>query len=166
MKQRVVLSFLALIITGVISVSASAQVRTHSVWTNNNGLVITDPQLNCEYTSLASFDMASSWTEPTPGYPAQAHFRGVSKAYGATRLCGNRTFEFVLNNSVGTDADTIKGYWDIYRDGVQVCSLCAGNAYGMSQAAGVGNYYKLIIDDPFSVNDWYYVGYIDQRKDL
>ena len=166
MKNRIFLTFLALAFVSVVSVSVSAQVKTHSVWTNNNGLVIVDPQLNCECTSLASFDMASSWTQPTPGYPAQAHFRGVSKAYGATRFCGNRSFEFVLNNSVGTDADTIKGYWDVYRNGVLVCSSCAGNAYGMSQAAGVGNYYKLVIDDPISVNDWYYVGYIDQRKDF
>jgi hypothetical protein len=162
--KKTVLTFFALVVMGALSVSAMAQVKTHSVWTNDNGYVIEDPQLGCDFTTLKSFDMATSWTEPTPGYPAQAHFRGVSKAYGLTRLCGNHSYEFVLNNSVGTDGDTIKGYWDISRDGVLVCSLCPGNAFGVG--APVGNYYKLIIDDPFAVANWYYVGYIDQRKDF
>jgi hypothetical protein len=166
MKKNIFLLFCALILTGLASVSAMAQLNTHSVWTNDNGLVIFDPQLKCEYTTLKGFDMASSWTELTPGYPAQAHFRGISKAYGVTRPCGNHFFEFTLVKSAGTDPDTIKGYWDVSRDGVLVCSACDGNAYGMSQPAGVGNYYKLIIDDPLTVNDWYYVGYIDQRKDF
>jgi hypothetical protein len=165
MKKTVLTIFVA-VLTGVLSVAAMAQVKTHSVWTNDNGLLIDDPSNGCEYTTLKGFDMASSWTEPTPGYPAQAHFRGVSKAYGLTHFCNNHYYEFSLNNSVGTDADTIKGYWDVYRDGVLMCSSCPGNAYGMSAAAGVGNYYKLIINDPLYVADWYYVGYIDQRKDF
>lgn len=166
MKKRVVLNFLVLIVLGLVTVSASAQLKTHSIWTNDNGLVIRDAQTGCEYYSLAAFDMATSWTEPTPGYPAQAHFRGVSKAYAYSIPCSTDHFyEFSLHKSVGTDGDTIKGYWDIYRDGTLVCSTCPGNAYGLSQS--VGNYYKLVVDDPvFGPSTWYYIGYIDQRKDF
>lgn len=164
MNKRIVVTFLALMVVGLLSVPAMAQLNTHSIWTNDNGLVIGDAKTGCEYYSLAAFDMATSWTEKTPGYPAQAHFRGVSKAYGFSLACTDHFYEFSLNNSVGTDSDTIKGYWDVIRDGTLMCSACPGNAYGLS--AGVGNYYKLVIDDPLYVPDWYYIGYIDQRKDF
>jgi hypothetical protein len=162
--KKTILTILVAAFVGMLSVSAMAQLKTHSVWTNDNGLVIVDASNKCEYTLLYSFDMATSWTQPTPGYPAQAHFRGVSKAEGWTHFCNNHFYEFSLNNSVGTDGDTIKGYWDVYRDGVLMCSSCPGNAYGLG--AAVGNYYKLIIDDPSYATDWAYVGYIDQRKDF
>ncbi len=164
MHKRIVVTFFALIMVSLLSVSAMAQLQTHSIWTNDNGYVIGDAENGCEYNVLKGFDMATSWTEKTPGYPAQAHFRGVSKAYGWTHFCNNHYYEFSLNNSVGTDPDTIKGYWDVYRDGTLMCSSCPGNAYGLS--APVGNYYKLVIWDPFWGTYWYYVGYIDQRKDF
>ncbi|HEV7642631.1 MAG TPA: hypothetical protein VGO50_01700 [Pyrinomonadaceae bacterium] len=164
MKKRIIVTFFALMIAGLLSVPAAAQLFTHSVWTNNNGISIVDASNGCENTILEKFDMATSWTEYTPGYPAQAHFRGVSHAEGFVHGCGPHYYEFSLNNSVGTDPDTIKGYWDVYRDGVLKCSSCAGNAYGVG--GPVGNNYKLIIDDPFSATDWAYIGYIDQRKDF
>ena len=164
MKKQIIVTFFALVITAVLSVSATAQLKTHSIWTNDNGLVIGDAENGCEYSLLYSFEMANSWTEPTPGYPAQAHFRGISKAEGWTAFCGNHFYEFSLNNSVYTDSDLIKGYWDVYRDGVLMCSACGGNAYGLSQS--VGQYYKLVIWDPFYGAYWYYIGYIDQRKDF
>lgn len=161
-------TLLGLLITAVFVVSVSAQVKTHSVWTNDNGLVIGDAQTGCEYYSLAAFDMASSWTEPTPGYPAQAHFRGVSKAYGYSFLCSSDHFyEFSLHKSGSVDSDSIKGAWDVYRDGVLVCAQCDGIAYAMSGSAGSGAYYKLHISDPvYAPAIWYYIGYIDQRKDF
>jgi hypothetical protein len=164
MKKQTVLIFLALIITGLLSVSAAAQLNTHSVWTDGNGLVISDARNGCEYYSFDKFHMATSWTERTPGYPAQAHFRGIALAYGLTHGCNNHFYEFSLNNSVGTDSDTIKGYWDVYRDGTLMCSSCPGNAYALS--GGVGNYYKLVIWDAGLGAYWNYVGYIDQRKDF
>lgn len=151
-------------IAGLLSVSAAAQLSTHSVWTNNNGLVIVDASNGCENTILEKFDMATSWTEPTPGYPAQAHFRGVSHAEGFVHGCGPHYYEFSLNSSVYTDSDLIKGYWDVYRDGVLKCSSCGGNAVALS--GSVGSYYKLAIWDPTYSAYWSYVGYIDQRKDF
>lgn len=159
-------TFFAMMFAAVSAVSASAQ-STHSVWTNDNGLVIRDAETGCKFTTLRAFDMATSWTEPTPGYPAMAHFRGVSKAYGFTHACNNHYYEFTLVKTSATTNDDITGAWDVYRDSVLMCSACNGVAYGLSQAAGVGNYYKVYIDDPiYGPSTWLYSGYLDQRKDF
>jgi hypothetical protein len=164
--KRTVLAILVMAFAGMLSISASAQKNTHSVWTDNNGSLIGDPSNGCEYSSFDKFEMITSWTEPTPVKPAQAHFRGIALAYGLTHFCGNHFYEFELNNSVYTDYDTIKGYWDVYRDGVLMCGACGGTAVGLSDPAGVGNYYRLQVNDPiYAPAIWYYNGYIDQRKD-
>lgn len=163
MKKQTVAIFLVLMVVGLFSISASAQVKTHSIWTNNNGLVVSDPTTGCNYTSFSGFNMATSWTEPTPSHSARAHFRGVTKA-GAVG-CTTYYYEFELIKSAATDPDYIKGAWNIYRSGVLVCSACDGVAYNLS--AAVGNYYKLYIDDPtYGPNAWLYSGYIDTRKDF
>ncbi len=164
MKKQIIFTIVALFAIGLLSGSALAQ-ATHSIWTNDNGLVIRDGETGCEYTSLRAFDMATSWTEPTPGYPAQAHFRGVSKAYGYVRPCLDHFYEFTLVKSASTSSDDIIGAWDVYRDGILMCDDCDGIAYGLS--AGTGAYYKVVIDDPvYGSGAWYYIGYIDQRKDF
>jgi hypothetical protein len=165
--KKTVLTILVMALAAVLSSSALAQKNTHSVWTDNNGFLIGDASNGCEYSSFDKFEMITSWTEPTPVKPAQAHFRGVALAYGLTHFCGNHFYEFELNNSVYTDADTIKGYWDVYRDGVLMCSACGGTAVALSGVAGSGAYYKLHVNDPiYAPNIWYYIGYIDQRKDF
>lgn len=167
MKKQTIVTLFVLMMLGVFSVSAMAQ-NTHSVWTNDNGLVIRDARTGCDYTSLRAFDMATSWTEPSPPtYPAIAHFRGVSKAYATTPGCSDHFYEFTLIKTASTTNDDIVGVWNVYRDGVLACNTCNGTAYGLSQAAGVGNYYKVYIDDPFfGAQTWLYSGYIDQRKDF
>lgn len=165
--KRIIFVLFALVV-GIFSTSASAQ-STHSVWTNDNGLVIRDAQTGCQYLSLAAFDMATSWTEPGPPlYAAIAHFRGVSKAYAYSAVCNTDHFyEFRLVRTAATTSDDITGYWNVYRDGGLQCSACKGVAYGLSQAAGVGNYYKVYVDDPvFGPSTWLYSGYIDVRKDF
>jgi hypothetical protein len=164
MKKQIIFTIVALAAIGILSISALAQ-STHSVWTNDNGYVIRDAKTGCSYTSLRAFDMATSWTEPTPGYPAQAHFRGVSKAYGFTHGCADHFYEFTLTQALTTTNDYIKGYWDVYRDGSLACGGCGGIAYGLSGA--VGNYYKVYVDDPtYGPSTWLYSGFIDQRKDF
>ena len=167
MKNKSIVFFFVLIMLGVAATSAMAQ-STHSVWTNNNGLVIRDAETRCECTWLDSFEMATSWTEPSaPVYPAIAHFRGVSKTIGLVRPCRDRFYEFTLVKTANTDPDEIKGAWNVHRDGVLMCSACDGVAYGLSQTAGVGNYYKVYIDDPvYGPATWLYSGYLDVRKDF
>ena len=167
MKKNLIVMFFAMMAVSLFSAPAAAQVNTHSVWTNSNGLYIRDAQTGCLYPAFSGFEMATSWTEPTPGTPADAHFRGVAKAGGAGILCGVRFYDFRLIVSSVTGPDNIDGKWDIYRNGVLVCGSCAGTAYGLSAPAGVGNYYKVYIDDPFAgPQTWLYSGYINVRKDF
>src|SRR5215213_10459522 len=108
MKKQTIVTFFVLIMLGVFSISAMAQ-STHSVWTNDNGLVIRDAETKCDYTTLPSFNMATSWTEPAPPtYPAVAHFRGVSKVIGYVRPCTAYEFEFRLVKTAATTNDYIK----------------------------------------------------------
>jgi len=165
--KKTVLTIFALVFVGMMSASAMAQPFTHSVWTNFNGYYIRDAQTGCLYPAFAGFNMATSWTEPTPGNPADAHFRGVAKAGGAGIACGVRFYDFRLVASTVTGPDNIDGTWDVYRNGILVCGGCTGTAYGLSQAAGVGNYYKVYIDDPLAgPGTWLYSGFIDVRKDF
>lgn len=168
MKRRMMLFFFASLTLCVLSLTASAQPKTRSVWTNANGLAIGDATNGCWYSSFSGFNMATSWTEPfSPTNPADAHFRGVAKAVGFSLACVTRSYDFRLVASSATTDDQIDGTWDVYRNGVLMCSACNGSAYGLSQAAGAGNYYKLYIDDPFfGPQTWLYSGYIDQRKDF
>jgi hypothetical protein len=167
MKKQTIITLFVLITLGIFSVSAMAQ-STHSVWTNDNGLYVVDAETGCEYKRLRAFDMATSWTEPAPPtYPAVAHFRGVTKAYGSTAACGDHGYEFRLVRTAATTVDDINGLWNVYRDGTLMCNLCNGTAYGLSQPAGVGNYYKVYVDDPiFGPATWLYSGFIDVRKDF
>ena len=168
MKKQTIVTFFLLMLVGIFSISAAAQ-NTRSVWTNDNGYVIGDAQTGCWYQSLAAFDMATSWTEPAPpNYPAVAHFRGVSKAYAYSAACNTDHFyEFRLMKTISTNNDEIFGYWNVYRDNVLECNNCKGTAYGLSQAAGVGNYYKVYVDDPvFGPQSWLYCGFLDARKDF
>ena len=168
MKKRIIATLFMLVVVAVSSISASAQ-STHSVWTNNNGYVIADAQTGCWYQNLAGFEMATSWTEPAPPtYPAVAHFRGISRAYAFSTACNtSHDYEFRLVRASTTTNDDIFGRWNVYKDGVLVCSGCAGTAYGLSSAAGVGNYYKVYIDDPiYGPSTWLYCGFIDARKDF
>ena len=166
MKKQIVLAFCALIITGMISVSAMALDHTHSVWTNNSGgRQVTDPELGCDFTDFYKFRMITSWTEVSPGYAAQAHFRGVAIIDEKDYCGGGNFYEFTLNQSTSTTSNYIIGYWDVYRNGVLMCSACTGSVNGLS--APVTSYYKLVIDDPvYGSGAWFYSGYIDVRDDF
>jgi hypothetical protein len=168
--NKTFLTFIALIIAGLISVSATvsaeAQDNPHSVWTfDGGGREVTDPDLPCHFTKFEKFRMITSWTEPTPGYAAQAHFRGAAVTISADRGCDNRFYEFVLLQATTTTFNNIVGYWDVYRDGVLMCSSCTGSANGLIQP--VTNYYKVTVDDPvYGSGAWFYSGFIDQRYDF
>jgi hypothetical protein len=166
-KKQTIATFLVLMMLGIFSISAAAQ-STHSVWTNNNGLYVRDATNGCLYSSHSGFNMATSWTEPAPPlYPAVAHFRGVTSAIGFSVTCPTRSYEFRLVKTASATVDNITGAWNVYRNGVLMCNACNGVAYGLSQPAGVNNYYKVYVDDPFyGAQTWLYSGYIDARKDF
>jgi hypothetical protein len=162
MKKQILLAVFALLITGLISVPVWAQLNTHSVWTfDGSGRQLTDPELSCGYTDFEKFRMITSWSEKTPGYAAQAHFRGVAVTLEEDP-CGAHFYDFVLTRSSVTSFNGIEGDWDVYRDGVLMCGTCHGSVNGLSTP--VGSYYKLTVDDPvYGLGAWFYSGYTDQR---
>jgi hypothetical protein len=146
------------------TLTAFAQ-STHDI-RSTTGLAVKDAQTGCWYSVFSGFRAATSWTEPTPGYPAAAHFRGVTKA-GGTVGCATGFYEFALLKVASTSADEIDGVWEVKRNGAVVCGGCNGKAYGLSQPAGP-NYYKVYVDDPAfpGTEDWLYSGYISSRFDF
>lgn len=169
MKRSALVALLALAVISVFSMTAPAQDKTRSVWTNSNGYYIFDPTGPCTYTAFSGFNMATSWNQDAPApNPAEAHFRGVAKAAGTPfSPCPTRFYDFRLVASSNTTDDQIDGTWNVFRNGILVCAACNGTAYGLSQAAGVGNYYKVYVDDPFwGPQTWGYIGFLDQRKDF
>ncbi len=164
--KKTFLTFIALIITGMISVPVMAQLTTRGIWTfDGGGRQLNDPELGCEVTTFEKFRMISAWTEPTPGYPAEAHWRGVAITFSPNRGCDNHFYEFTLIQTTVTNFNSIQGIWDVYRDGVLVCSSCTGSANGLIQP--VTNYYKVTIDDPvYGSGAWFYSGFIDARDDF
>jgi hypothetical protein len=166
MKKRIFPILLTLMITGMISVPAMAQIDTHNVRTYKTaGRQIVDPDLGCTFGTFVKIRTLASWTEPTPGYTAQAHFRGVAYV-SAGGPCSAHSYEFTLNSSTTTSAGTITGNWDVYRDGGLLCSACTGQATGLNQAAGP-NFYDVLVDDPvYGPAAWNYSGYIGGRDDF
>ena len=166
MKKRIVLAFFALIATAIFS--AAAMAGTHEIRTSSTGgRKLIDPDTGCVFGSFVKFRAITSWTEPTPGYAAQAHLRGVAGVESEEEQCGTHTYEFTLNASTTTSASTINGYWDVYRDGILMCSACTGQAINLNQTAGGGNYYDIFVDDPvYGPAAWDYSAFINARDDF
>src|ERR1700755_2056611 len=109
MKKRIVLAFFALIVTAIFSAVALA--GTHEIRTSNTGgRKLIDPDTGCVFGAFVKWRTITSWTEPTPGYAAQAHFRGVAGVESEEEQCGTHTYEFTLNASTPTPGTTITGY--------------------------------------------------------
>jgi hypothetical protein len=127
---------------------------------------LVDPDIGCEADTFHKFRTITSWTEITPGYNAQAHFRGIASfSRFFPGPCGEHTYEFTLNSASTTSVSAVTGSWDVYRDGTLLCSACSGQATGLNQA--VTNFYDLVIDDPvYGPGAWVYSGYIDVRDDF
>jgi hypothetical protein len=165
MRKHIFLTLFALIITGILSVPAMALDHSHSVWTNNSGgRKLVDPDLGCVVGNFFKFRMVSSWTEISPGYAAEAHFRGVALT-DEKDDCGEHLWEFTLNTSSTTTPSTITGTWDVRRDGTLVCSACTGQAINMNVA--VSSFYDVLVDDPvYGTGAWNYSGYVTAREDF
>ena len=166
MKKHIVMTLFALLAIGIFSVSAAAFDHTHSVWTNNSGgVTMVDPDIGCQATSFHKFRAITSWTEISPGYNAEAHFRGfASFNVFFPGPCGVHTYEFTLTSASATSASAITGTWDVIRDGSVLCSACSGSVTGLNQV--VTNSYDLLIDDPvYGPAAWEFKGLIDVRDD-
>ncbi|HEV2854103.1 MAG TPA: hypothetical protein VHC97_15010 [Thermoanaerobaculia bacterium] len=151
--MRLAIRFLATaLVLGIFSSAAWAQGEpVHSVW-STRPIAVIDGDTGATFTPREGYSV-SSWQESTP--------QAFSHALGRTNL---KTYEFRLVSVKGSDSDSILGLWDIYRNGVLVCNLCVGQAYGLSGA--VGNYFKIYVGTPTEYAEkWGYSGYITSRFD-
>ncbi len=148
LSLRLTLALLAL----ALATPAVAQ-DVHSVW-SDTPLAVRDGDTDTWLTPTAG-NSASGWQEGTP----QAFVNAQAQA-------GGNSYEFrlvALGSSTGSE---ITGLWDVYRNGSLLCASCVGVAYGLDQAAGVGNYFKIYIGDPLAyAEDWHFSGYITNRSD-
>lgn len=139
----------------LFSVSAFAQ-TSHSVWSDKPFLVI-DGDTKKEHKAFKEGEAIFAWTQATPR--AYAHAHGV--------LATGQDYDFMLITTTGSDADSITGKWIVRRNGAIVCNNCIGKAYGLSQAAGGGNYFKIYVGTPAAYAEkWLYSGYISSRFDF
>jgi hypothetical protein len=97
----------------------------HNVWANGQGGV-SEPGAN--YTA-ATTDCSFVWNESTTSAFAIARVK--------TTL--GDVFEFQLAYvTSNTTAYEINGLWHVTKNGVQVCTNCAGKAYGLTGQIGNG----------------------------
>lgn len=152
LASRIILSF-----TMFVFLTASAAAQTsHSVW-SNKPLMVRDGATGASFNAFVSGNAAFAWTEATPR--AYAHSLGVVTA--ALR------YDFMMVTVTSSTADALEGRWVIRRNGVIVCNNCIGKAYGLSQAAGGGNYFKIYVGTPMAYAEkWHYSGYITSRFDF
>jgi hypothetical protein len=173
MKKKWILVFSVLMIaaflSGALVVSRAGIVfilNTHSIWTNNDGLVVLDGQSGCELRVFKEFETISAWSEYDGAlFPAIAQFRGTAYAEGTKSCPEAHTYEFILMETSASEATLIEGTWNVYRDNSLVCSLCNGAAINMDSP--VTGSYRVAVDDPiYGMSAWQYHGYVDQRKDF
>ena len=150
-------SHLVLSFTLVLLFSASALAQTsHSVW-SDRPFIIRDGATKKEYKDIKPGDAIFAWTQATPR--AYAHAHGM--------ITAALNYDFMLVTTTASDADSITGRWIVRRNGVIVCNNCIGKAYGLSQTAGGGNYFKIYVGTPMAYAEkWLYSGYITSRFDF
>ncbi len=152
LASRIILSFTILVSFTAI---AAAQ-TTHSVW-SDKPLLVRDGATGASYNVFVKGNAAFAWTEATPR--AYAHAVGV--------ITAALTYDFMLISVTGSNADSISGRWIVRRNGVIVCNNCIGKAYGLSQPASAGKYFKIYIGTPAVYAErWHYAGYITSRFDF
>lgn len=63
---------------------------------------------------------------------------GIGFAYARATTSAGDTYEFQLTSVTSTPpvSDPLSGYWNVTRNGVAVCTQCAGTIFGMTSGAG------------------------------
>lgn len=104
-------------------VPAVASASIYNIWANKPGTLIT---LGTTQTPT-SVDASVSWNTNTR----------FAFAYARAKTSAGETYEFQLvsmTSSVYTDR--LDGTWNVSRNGVVVCSQCAGSIDGLTSGAG------------------------------
>ena len=151
MKRSAIVLLLVLLAAPAVLASPA-----HSVW-SNKPLLVKDGASGAQYNAFLKGDAAFAWNQGT----TTAYARAVGV------INPNLTYDFQLVSVTSTTADEIDGKFDVFRNGVNVCHLCIGKAYGLSQPAGMGKYFKIYVGTPAAYAEkWLYSGYITSRFDF
>jgi hypothetical protein len=97
----------------------------HTLW-STQGLYIGE---NGGSAPASNVNMVISWNEN----PASASASFSGQASGNTY-----DFNLVGSSVSSVTSSSITGLWNIQRNGVLVCTGCAGTAYGLNAAVGTG----------------------------
>ena len=147
-----------IILTFTLSVlfaaSAFAQAG-HSVW-SEKPLLIKDGDTGTTYKTFLKGNAVFAWLETT--IRAYAHARG--------HISSTNYYEFMLVKTTSSDADSIKGLFNVRHNGVIACNKCVGKAYWLSPGGGPGNYFKIYVGTPTAFAEkWLYSGELTKRFD-
>ncbi len=124
-------------------------IKDHTV-ISEKALYLTDPEIGSSNTENSVTGYSTiSWTEGTD----KAFFKSKLKAL-------NSIYEFELVAVKTSDSESIKGLFNIKRNGVLVAKEISGQLYGISQP--VGSYFKFYSDDMH----WHMSAYITKRLDF
>ena len=119
---------------------------THNVF-SDKGLYVNEPGGNSSATSAKIY---FQWTD------------GATTASSSARLTNSSGTVFDFNLVAVTAANTsssIKGQWNISKNGVLVCSACAGEAYGFSGS------FKFYGGPAGNTYGYHFSGYVTSRTD-
>ncbi|MET0404728.1 MAG: hypothetical protein ABW123_20095 [Cystobacter sp.] len=120
----------------------------HSVWSTQSTFVLEPGGAYYPISASATF----SWKEDSASAFVNAR---------ATIASGEQ-YEFQLVSVSGIpSASEIQGVWNVTKNGAPLCKMCTGKAYGLNQAAGGYNYFKIYVDG----ERFHFGGYISSRYD-
>jgi len=150
LTSRMLFSFMLIVTLSGTALAAD----THMVG-SNRPIGLTDGRTGTRYSTFVRGDAAFAWREAAPG--AFVHV--------VVQVTPALNYEFVLVSTTFSDGDTIKGRWDIKRNGMGVCTGCIGMAYGLSSSVGSG--FKLYVGTRAVFSEaWHYSGAITSRTDF
>jgi hypothetical protein len=150
-------SHIILSVTIVVFCTATVAAQSrHSVW-SDKPLMVRDGITNTSYNTFVRGNASFAWTQGTPR----------AYAYAAGQVTAALIYDFTLVSVTSSTNQMITGRWVVRRNGVVVCNNCIGKAYGLDQAAGASNYFKIYVGTPLAYAEkWHYSGYITNRFDF
>jgi hypothetical protein len=161
----------------ILSSNASAQTgpipskaSVHSIW-SMEAFVLDDPIACISYNKFYSSDCALAWKENPPVDAIASAGSHFFNAFVLPVAPMHLAYEFRLVNAYWSNDDEIRGVWMVLKNGVVQTKNCQGTAYGLKQASGGGNYFKLYCSDPNApsvcdaVPKWGFIGFITKRYD-
>lgn len=132
----------------------------HTIW-SHQPIALHDADLGVNYSAaqISQLGVIISWSDKT----RLGHF--IAHARVAAAIPQHYRFSLV---SIGAcDDDHIEGLFDVWRGNHRVVGAGVGKLYGLNQAAGGANYFKLYIGDNLCYAEkWHLGATINVRYDV